>query len=92
MYALNLSGEGRILSATYPEYAPPGTVQVESLPEGDISNYKHIDGRFVFDPLPTSEEPEPGETPAVEARVERLEEETAEIREAFDILVSGVTE
>ena len=36
MYALNLAEDGRILSATYPKYAPADAVIVEALPEGDI--------------------------------------------------------
>lgn len=56
MYSLNLSDDNRILSACvcldYFEY----TNVVDILPEGDISNYKYIDGEYVYDPLP---EPEP---------------------------------
>ena len=36
MFALNLAEDGRILSATYPEYAPAAAVFVETLPEGNI--------------------------------------------------------
>lgn len=56
MYALNLDTDGRILSATFDEYAPEYQPIVEELPEGDISDYKYIDGEYVYDPLP---EPEP---------------------------------
>ena len=56
MYSLNLSDDNRISSACvcldYFEY----TNVVDILPEGDISNYKYIDGEYVYDPLP---EPEP---------------------------------
>lgn len=57
MYALNLSEDGRILSATYPEYAPEDAVIVETLPDGDISDYLYIDGGFSYDPLPEPEQP-----------------------------------
>lgn len=52
MYALNLSDDGRILSVTYPEYAPEDAVIADTLPDGDISDYLHIDGAFVHDPIP----------------------------------------
>ena len=59
MYALRLAEDGRILSATYPEYAPADAVIVEVLPEGDISDYRYIDGQYIHDPLPEPERPEP---------------------------------
>lgn len=65
MYALNIAEDGRILSATYEKYAAEGMPVVDSLPTGktieenDISNYKYIDGEFVYDPLPKPPEPEP---------------------------------
>lgn len=49
MYALNLSDDGRVLSATKPEYAPPDAVTVEVLPDGDISLYRFVDGELVRD-------------------------------------------
>lgn len=67
-YALNLGEDSRILSATYEEYAAKGMPIVESLPAGeteeenDISNYKYVDGEFVYDPLPKPPEPEQVET------------------------------
>lgn len=57
-YALNLSDDGRILSATYPEYAPKDAVTVDELPEGDIFEYLYVNGEFVHDPLPVPEMPE----------------------------------
>ena len=60
-YALNLAEDGRVLSATYPQYAPADAVTVDVLPEGDIYEYRYVDGAFIHDPLP--EQPEP-ETPA----------------------------
>lgn len=71
MYALNLAEDGRILSATYPEYAPEDAVVVDALPDDDIADYLYIDGEFVYDPLPVPEEPEPGPTP--EERISELE-------------------
>lgn len=46
MYALNLGDDGRILSATLPEYAPEGAVTVKALPEGDLSNYRLVGGKL----------------------------------------------
>lgn len=59
MYALNLSNDNRILSATYAQFAVPGQPIVNELPEGDISNYKYIGSQFIYDPLPIPPDPEP---------------------------------
>lgn len=58
MYALHIAEDGRILSATYPQYAPADAVIVDVLPEGDISDYLYVDGQYVYDPLPEPEQPE----------------------------------
>ena len=70
-YALNLDADGRIVSATYETYAAPSMPLVEALPDGDITDYKYIDGSFVYDPLP---KPDP-----------ELQEPTAD--ELLDILL-----
>lgn len=68
MYALNLDDDGRILSATEDQYGAEGQPRVTELPTGeteaekDISNYKYIDGGYVYDPLPQPEVPEPEPT------------------------------
>lgn len=62
IYALNLSENNRILSATYDQYAPASQPRVEELPEGDISDYKYVDGEYVYDPLPVPPEPTPEPT------------------------------
>lgn len=59
MYALNLASDWRILSATEEQYGSPGQPIVESLPKGDISDYKYLYGKYVYDPLPVPPEPEP---------------------------------
>ena len=56
-YALNLGEDGRVLSATYPKYAPETAVQVEELPEGNLADYLYQDGAFVYEPLPEPEQP-----------------------------------
>ena len=56
-YALNLATDNRILSATYPQYAPKDAVIVEALPDGNINDYLYIDGAYVYDPVPAPKEP-----------------------------------
>lgn len=51
-YALNLSSENRILSATYEKYAPVNAPLVDNLPDGDIADYLYDDGEYVYSPLP----------------------------------------
>lgn len=48
-YALNLAKDGRILSVTYTKYAPENACIVDELPEGDINNYKYINGKYVYE-------------------------------------------
>ena len=57
MYALNLAPDNRILSATFAEFAAPDQPIVDSLPDGDITDYLFIDGEYVYDPLPKPEPP-----------------------------------
>ena len=64
LYALNIDDDGRILSATYDQYAPPEQPRVTELPEGNIPDYKYIDGEYVYDPLPQPEPPEPEPEPS----------------------------
>lgn len=71
MYALNLGEDGRILSATKPEYAPVNAAAVEALPDGNIYEYRYVNGEFIHDPLP---EPEP--TPAAPTQLDRVEAQT----------------
>lgn len=69
-YALKLAEDGRILFATYPEYAPQDSVMVDTLPEGDISNYRYVDGEYIYDPIPTeAEEETPSQLDIIEAQV-----------------------
>lgn len=58
-YALNLDADGRILSATYESYAVPGMPIVDTLPDGDVSDYRFVDGEYIYDPLPQPEPPQP---------------------------------
>lgn len=67
MIALNLSNDNRILSAwsVLPNGNYDGMPVVEELPEGDISEYRYIDGEYIHDPLPDPEPVEPVEEPSV---------------------------
>jgi hypothetical protein len=70
MYALNLDKDGRILSATRPEYASQDNAIVDMLPEGDISNYRYVDGEYIYDPIPVEVEEEvPSQLDVIEAQV-----------------------
>lgn len=54
-FALNISEDGRILSATFEEFAAKGDPLVDTLPEGDISEYRYVDGAYIHDPIPEPE-------------------------------------
>lgn len=57
-YALNLDKDGRVLSATYEAYAVAGMPIVEALPDDDITDYKYINGEFIYEPLPKPIQPQ----------------------------------
>ena len=56
MYSLNLDTDNRILSACVCLERFEYTNIVDTLPDGEMLDYKYIDGEYVYDPLP---EPEP---------------------------------
>ena len=62
-YALNLGDDGRILSATFERFAPAGAVIVAELPQGDITEYRFVDGEYVHEPLPKAT---PEATPSID--------------------------
>ena len=64
MYALNLDKDGRILSACICLEGFEYTNIVDALPEGDISDYRYVDGKYVYDPLPKPE-PQPTEAETI---------------------------
>ena len=68
-FALNLAEDGRILSATYDEFAPEEQPRVEELPEGDIFNYLYVDGAYIYDPLPAEPIVVPSQLDIIEAQV-----------------------
>ena len=81
-YALNLADNGRILSATFAKYAHDGAVLADELPEGNVADYRYINGEYVYDPIPV---PEVENVPTDAERITELEE-------ALAMLLSGVTE
>lgn len=90
-YALILADDGRILSATFAKYAVSGGyVLVDELPEGNVADYRYVDGEYIYDPLPKEPKQEP--TPSLEDRVGNLEIDSADMKEALDMILLGVTE
>ena len=85
-YASNIAEDGRILSATYPRYVQDAVV-VESLPEGDITEYRYVDGKYIHDPLPHPD-PEP-QKPTLEERIEVLETTTDDMVLLMAELIGG---
>ena len=81
---LRLGKDGRVLCAAWYRVPPAGAVIVprSALPEGDVTQYRYVDGEFVHDPMP---EPEP-ETPAPTP-----EERITAMEEALELLLSGAT-
>jgi hypothetical protein len=79
-YALNLSDDGRILSATEERFAAPGQPIVETLPDGDIADWLYQGEDFVYDPLPKPPEPEVPDT----VRIQQLEQ-------ALAAFIGGIT-
>lgn len=71
-YALNLDETGRILSACIVLPATPETMpRVETLPDGEIHDYRYENGEYIYDPLPEPEppEPEPSDIDRLEAQI-----------------------
>ena len=68
-YALNLSENGRILSATYAKFAAEDMTFVEGIPQENISDYRYVEGKYIFDPAGDSEvEDAPTRLDALEAQ------------------------
>lgn len=63
-YALSLDETNRVTSYTFDKYADGEAIIVDTLPDGNVTDYKYIKGEYVYDPLPKPE-PQPTE-PTVE--------------------------
>lgn len=64
MYAIKLAEDNRILHiCTVLKVGNyDGMPIVDTLPEGDVTEYKYINGEYVHDPLPKEAEAEPEPT------------------------------
>lgn len=73
-YVLNIKEDGQILSATYKEYATENMILVDELPEGNIADYKYIDGEYVYSPLakPEIKENQPTQLDRIESQLAYL--------------------
>lgn len=58
MYSLNLAEDGRILSACVCFEGRVYENITNTLPGGDVTDYKYIDGSYVYDPLPEPIQPQ----------------------------------
>lgn len=83
MHALNLDSNSRILSVTYDEFAPEEYPRVETIPEGNVADYKYINNEYVYDPLPEPDSPDP--EPTLKERLEQTEADIAFIAMMSDI-------
>lgn len=63
-YALNLAEDNRILSAwkVLPNGNYDGMPLVDVLPDGNIYEYRYVNGEYIHDPLPEPEPPAPAPT------------------------------
>ena len=74
----------RIAYVTYEAFCNQDDPLVSELPEGKISDYRYIDGEFIYDPLP---EPEPEPDP-----IEVLQSEVAELKSQNEMLTECLLE
>ena len=70
MYSLNLDADNRILSACVCLEGLEYANVVDTLPDGDVSDYRYVDGEYVYDPLPKPE-PTPAE-PTAESDMQEM--------------------
>lgn len=69
-YALNLGENGRVLSVTYAEFASENAALVEEIPEDNVTDYRYVDDKFIYDPIPVEEvEEQPSQLDILEAQV-----------------------
>ena len=69
-YALNLNSDNRILSVTFEKYAPSDAILVDTLPEGNISDYLYINNEYIYEPVIKEEVIEqPTQLDRIEAQV-----------------------
>lgn len=83
MYSLNLSNDGRVLSACVVLEGFAYANIVEVLPEGDINDYRYISGNYVYEP---AEKPV---TPEVPTEFEKIEAQVVYTAMMTDTLIGG---
>lgn len=86
MVRLITADDGRFLRLTKEQYEQGYGVLIDesTLPEGDLANYKYIDGEWISDPLPAPEEPVDD--------VAELKTRVAEQQELIDSLTGCILE
>ena len=67
-YALNLAEDGRVLSVSKEIFAPINAVLVDEKPDGNVADYRYVDGRYVYEPIAVEEE-HPTQLDLIEAQV-----------------------
>lgn len=90
-YALNLNMDNRILSAcvvlTNGNYVSMPIV--DTLPEGNLPDYRYVNGEYVYDPLPVEEVITGPQEPTLEERIEVLETTTDDMVLLMAELIGG---
>ena len=81
-YGLVLDENNRIIDVPVQRYAPADAIIVDKLPDGDFHDYLYIDGKYVYDPLPEPEQPEPA--PSLETRVATVEADVDALTTAIE--------
>lgn len=84
MYSLNLAEDGRILSACVCLDGQIYENIVNTLPDGDITDYKYINSEYVYAPLPKPEPPDPGPDPTGSVTYATYDELAAAIQEGVN--------
>lgn len=80
-YGLILDENSRIVSAVAQRYAPENAIIVDNLPEGNPHDYLYVDGEYVHDPLPITDDPDP--QPTYEDRIAALEAQNETLLECL---------
>lgn len=62
-YSLNLGENGRVLSVCSCIDGQTYDNAVDSFPDGDVTEYRYVDGEFIHDPEPKPEPPKPEPDP-----------------------------
>lgn len=58
MYSLNLAEDNRILSVCVCLAGQTYNNIIDTLPDNDITDYKYINGEFIYEPLPKPIQPQ----------------------------------